>query len=96
MTIPLKLFLAVAPLLLSLLFGWLVMDGHLNFGGGDKEIFLAVPLLLWSLAYLCCYVTLWWRRAPLGRTLALSASIATGFLVIAWLVLLGVAWLRSS
>lgn len=94
MTIPLKLFLAVAPLLFSLLFGWLVMDGYLNFGGGDKEIFLAVPLLLWSLAYLCCYVTLWWRRATPGRTLALSVSIATGFLVIAWLALFGIAWLH--
>jgi hypothetical protein len=94
MTIPLKPFLAVIPLLLSLLFGWLVMDG-LNFGGGDKEILLAVPFLFWSLAYLFCYVTLWWRRSTLGRTLALSAIFATGILVIAWLALLGVVWLQS-
>lgn len=95
MTTPLKLLLAVAPLLLSLLFGWLVMDGHLNFGGGDKEILLAVPLLFWAVAYLGCYVTLWWRRSTLGRNLALSVSFATIFLVIAWLVLFGVVWLQS-
>lgn len=92
---PLKLLLAVAPLLLSMLFGWLVMDGRLNFGDGDKEVLLAAPLLFWSLAYLCCYVTLWWRRSTLGRTLALSASIDTGFLVLAWLDLFGVVWLQS-
>jgi hypothetical protein len=95
MTNPLKLLLAVTPLLLGLLFGWLVMDGHLNFGGGDKEILLAVPVLLWALAYLGCYATLWWRRSTLGRMLALSASFATLFLVIAWLVLFGVVWLHS-
>lgn len=95
MNTPLKLLLAVTPLLLSLLFGWLVMDGHLNFGGGDKETLLAVPLLFWSLAYLSCYATLWWRRSTLGRTLALSASLATGFLVIAWIALFCVVWLQS-
>jgi hypothetical protein len=96
MTMPLKLLLAFAPLLLSLLFGWLVMDGYLNFGGGDKEILLAVPLLLWAFAYLGCYVTLWWRRYTLGRMLALSASFATVFLVVAWLVLFGVVWQHSK
>lgn len=95
MTVLLKLLLAVAPLLLSMLFGWLVMDGYVDFGGGDKDVFLVAPLLFWSLAYLCCYVTLWWRRSSLVRMFALSAGLATGFLVISWLALLGIVWLQS-
>lgn len=95
MTILPRLLLAVAPLLLSLLFAWLVMEGHLSFGSGGKDFLLAVPLLIWSLVYLCCYVTLWWRRSSPGRTLALSAGFATGFLVIAWLALFGVVWLQT-
>jgi hypothetical protein len=90
-----KLLLAFVPLLLTVIFAWLVMDGYLNFGGGEKEIILAVPLLIWSLVYLCCYLVLWWRRISLGRSMAVSSGLATGFVVIAWVVLFGVLWLKS-
>jgi hypothetical protein len=90
-----KLLLAFVPLLLTVIFAWLVMDGYLNFGGGEKEIILAVPLLIWSLVYLCCYLVLWWRRITLGRSIAVSSGLATGFVVIAWVVLFGVLWLKS-
>jgi hypothetical protein len=90
-----KLLLAFVPLLLTVLFAWFVMDGYLNFGGGEKEIILAVPLLIWSLVYLCCYLFLWWRRITLGRSVAVSSALATGLVVIAWVVLFGVLWLKS-
>jgi hypothetical protein len=86
--------LAAAPLLLTLLFGWLVMEGNLNLGGGEKDVFLLFPLLLWSLVYLCCFLLLWWRRSALGRTVALSAAIATGLVIAAALILFGASWLR--
>ena len=89
MSILFKLLLAVAPFLLTALFGWLVMDGHLNFGGGEKDVFLLVPLLLWSLAYLCSFLALWWRRSALGRSIVWSAGLATGFVVVAFFILFG-------
>ena len=85
----LKSLLAVLPLLLTLLVAWLVMDGYLNFGGGEKDMFIAVPLLLWSLIYLFCCLILWWRRASMARMLALSSGVATGLVATAWLVLAG-------
>lgn len=93
MYVLLKLFLAIVPLLITVLFAWLTMEGHLNFGGGEKDIFLAIPLLLWSLVYLGCFLALWWRRAPTGRSVAVSSGLATGFVVIAWAVLFGVSLL---
>ena len=89
-----RLLLAVAPLLLSVLLAWLLMDGKLNLSGGEKDIVLVVPFLLWSLIFLCCFLILWWRRFALNRSLALSASIATVLVVIAALMLFWVPWPR--
>jgi len=96
MNVLFRLLLAVAPLLLTVLFGWLVMDGYLNFGGGEKDIFLLIPLLLWSFVYLCCYLVFWWRQCGLGRSVALSSVIATGFVVIAWVILFGIVWFKAG
>ncbi len=87
-------FLAVVPLLLTVLFAWLVMDDRLSFGGSEKEIVLAVPLAIWSLAYLGCHVVLWWRRAMVARSVAISSVLATGVVAVAWLALFGARWLR--
>lgn len=73
-----KVFLAVVPLLITLLLGWLTMEGYLNFGGGEKDIILALPLLLWSVVYLCCYLALWWRRLSTARSVAGSGVLASG------------------
>lgn len=90
MNLLIKLLLAVAPFLLSLVIVWLVAEGYVDLGRGDKDILIGLPLLAWSFLYLCAYVVLWWRGASLGRSLALSAGGATGFLVFAWLVLYAV------
>ena len=71
MTALLALALALAPLGLTVLVAWLIMDGYLSFGGGEKDLFLTLPLLLWSLVYLASYLVVWWRRAALGRAVAL-------------------------
>ena len=94
MTIPGKLFWGVLPLLLSGVLVWLTMEGHLNFGGGEKDVLLAIPLLLWSLAYLSCYLVLWWRGCPTKRSVVVSSGLATGLVLLAWTVLWLVSWLR--
>jgi hypothetical protein len=88
MSLLLKLLAAIGPLLLTVFFAWLVMEGYLDFGGGGKDVLLVLPLLLWSLVYLGCYLTLWWRRFRQRRLLAWSAGLATGFVAVAWLILL--------
>lgn len=94
MTILMKLFWGVLPLLLSVVLVWLTMEGQLNFGGGEKDVFLAIPLLLWSLTYLCCYLVLWWRGSPTRRSVMVSSGLATGLVLVAWVVLLLVTWPR--
>lgn len=89
-----NLMVAVTPLFLSILFGWLVTGGRLNLGGGEKDIFLAAPLLLWALVFLLCYIVLWWRGIPFRRLIAISSAVATVLMVVVTVFMLfGVPWL---
>ena len=93
MRIVLRLLIAILPLALSFLFGYL-LTGPLSFGGGEKDILLALPLLAWSALYLVCFLFFWARRRPLLWSFAISASVATVLLLVAflaWLVLAVVA-----
>ena len=94
MQVLLRLFLAIVPLLITVLLAWIVMAGYLSLGGGEKDIFLVVPLLIWSMVYLCSFLTLWWRRASIGRSVSVSAGFATGLVVMAFLVLFCVSWVK--
>lgn len=87
MHIAVRILVAITPLLATFVFVWLV-SGPLNMGSGEKDIFLAIPLLLWSLLFSGCYLVLWWRGFTLGRSSGVSAGFATALVVIAWVVLL--------
>jgi hypothetical protein len=87
MTIALRLLIAGLPLLLALLFAFLV-TAPLSFGSGEKDILLALPLLLWSLVYLVCFLVLWVRHRPLWRSCAVASGVATGVVFVLWLTVL--------
>jgi len=91
-----RLLVAVAPFLLTLLFAGLVMEGHLNFGSGEKDIFLAVPLLLWSGVFFLSMMVLWIKRIVFGRSIKIAIGIATGLALLMWLALFAVAWFVTS
>lgn len=95
MHVLLRLFLAVVPLLLTVLFERLVMEGHLSFGSGEKDLFFAIPLAVWSLVYLCCYLALWWRRFAIARSVVISSALATGVVAVALLALFGILCFKS-
>ena len=89
-----RLFIALLPLLLTASFAWL-LSGRFSLSGGEKDIFLALPLLLWSLLFLCSYLALWWRKATNGRAVSVSAAVATGLTVLLSIALFfGFSWLR--
>ncbi len=77
----LRCALVAGPLLLSLALAWLV-TGPVSLGGGEKDILLVLPLVLWSFLYLCAGLALWWRGMALGRALAWSAGVALGGVVV--------------
>lgn len=84
----LKLFWALLPFLVSALLVGAVGEDFISFGCGDKDIFLSIPLLLWSFVYLCTYLVLSWRRHKILNTVAMSSVVATVVVIVIWLALL--------
>ena len=79
-----KLAVGLVPLAGTVLCTALLMEGVLNLGGGEKDIFLA--------SYL---VTARGQSVRALRPLAKSALIATGLLAIVWALLFGAILLQS-
>lgn len=73
--------LATLPALLTPLLVYVLAEGILNFGGGEKDVLLALPWLVWSVVFALCSYVLIYRRWPIRRWSACSALIATGVLL---------------
>jgi len=85
-----KLAVGLVPLALTVLCAALLMEGVLNLGGGEKDIFLAIPLLVWSAAFFVTYlVTARGQTVRALRPLGKAALVATGLLAIVWALLFG-------
>ncbi len=65
-----RLTTALLPLVLTPALASAINRGLLNFGGGEKDIILVVPWVLWSAAYATAALVYWRRRAGLARSLA--------------------------
>ena len=91
----LRIVVAVLPFLATVLFTLLTMEGYLNFGGGEKDIFLSVPLVLWSLVFFVSCLIAWWRRFTLARAASVSALLATGIVVLLWVSSLAFVLVQS-
>ena len=79
-----RLPIAILPLALSFLFGYL-LTGPLSLGGGEKDILLAIPLVAWSVLFLVCFLVLSLRRRPLLWSFGVAACVSAGLLLVAWL-----------
>ena len=62
--------LACAPVLVHLL-----AEGFIGFGGGEKDLVLVLPWLLWSLIFAVSCLVLWARRWPVVRSAIWSAGV---------------------
>jgi len=80
--------LCMLPLGLTPLWGFLIAEGTLNFGGGEKDLLLLIPWLLWSLLYMVIFIVAWVKRWSLGKTVLYSFFGAGAGVVLVWLVLL--------
>ena len=47
MSVLTKLILCIIPLLMTPVWGYLIADGHLDFGGGEKDLLLLIPWMIW-------------------------------------------------
>jgi hypothetical protein len=87
-----KLAACLLPLALTPLWGFLISEGYLNFGGGCKDIILVIPWLLWSVAYSLFFIVLWIKGRSFGRLTAYSIAGASGVILVAWMMLLFWLW----
>ncbi|MGE0703698.1 MAG: hypothetical protein AB7F99_13205 [Vicinamibacterales bacterium] len=70
----LRVVVAILPLLATPVLLWLIGDGYLNFGAGEKDLFMAVPWFLWSLVFGVASLVFWARGLTLQRASAWAAT----------------------
>jgi len=88
--IALRITLCILPLALTPLWAFLISDGYLNFGGGEKDLLLLIPWLIWSVIYMIIFVVSWIKKLSIKKGLTHSAGSSTVILVLIWLVMF--AW----
>lgn len=85
-----NLILCLLPMLLIPVLGYLISDGYLDFGCGEKDLLLLIPWIFWSFIYLAIFIVVWIKRKKLKVILVYAAGVSTGILALAWVVLF--AW----
>lgn len=83
--------LAAAPMLITPGLIYILAEGWLDLGGGEKDILLAFPYFLWALIFFVVALVLIIKRWPLRKWLLRSGFIS----IIAMLVLGIFAYITS-
>lgn len=86
--IVLRLLVCVLPLLLTPLWAYLIADGYLDFGGGEKDLILLLPWLLWSALFAIAGTIAWFRRQSVAGMVKRGLGWATGCLLGIWVTVL--------
>ena len=76
-----QVMLALIPFLLTPVVIYGLAEGFLDFGGGEKDIILALPWLIWSVVFALCSFALIYYRWVVTKWVLRSALIATTVLV---------------
>lgn len=87
MTTTKRIITLLFPLLMSPVIGFLIAENYLNFGGGEKDLLIILPWLLWSLLFLISGLILWRSTISFGIWLSKSALYSLLMLLIVWLSL---------
>jgi hypothetical protein len=87
MRIAIRVLAALLPLLLTPALAYVLAEGDLNLGGGEKDIIVIVPWAFGSVVYGVTFFILWNRRIALGRSTVLSIAVAFAALLVAAVIL---------
>ncbi len=74
------------PFVTPPVFFWMTAEGILNFGGGEKDILLIIPVTLFSFLYLVIYIFCMKLKVRVINGILLSSFLA--FLLLLFLTLL--------
>src|SRR3989442_14953052 len=80
--ITVRIVSAFIPLVLTPALSRAINNGTLNFGGGEKDIVLLAPWLIWSVGFATAALVCWRRHVRLGPSLLWAAAWATGVLML--------------
>ena len=89
-----QVIVALGPLLLTPLLGFLLAEGVLNLGGGEKDVIWVFFWGAWSMLFAIASMVLIWRSWPMSKWVIRAGLVATGGMLGLWLVALGVLLLR--
>ena len=84
MTVAVRLVVALFPAALVPLLVYLIGEGYISLGGGEKDVVWVLPWLLWSIVFAISSFVFWQRGWPMPRSTVWSAITALiGVLVVA-------------
>jgi hypothetical protein len=80
-----RLVLCILPFGLTPLIALLIAEGYLNFGGGEKDLLLLIPWIIWSFIYLILFIVQWIKGAKIKKTIFFASGGATALIVLLWI-----------
>lgn len=63
----------------------LIAEGYFRFGGGEKDLLLLMPWILWSVIYAAIFVVQWINRTKLMKSVFHASGGATGLMILLWI-----------
>lgn len=87
-----RFLISVLPLALTPLLGWLLAEGHLSLGGGEKDLILLLPWMVWSIMFAVAFLVNARKTKSLLSAVLRALGWATGIMVLLWLML----WITVS
>lgn len=84
--------ISVLPLALTPGLVWLLAEGYVNLGGGEKDILMALPWMVWSAFFAAAFFVATRKGYSLSTAVLRAVSWATGLIIFLWLML----WITTS
>jgi len=86
------LLLALVPLAFTPGLVFLLAEGILSFGGGEKDLILALPYIVWALLFFITALVLIIKQWSIARWFQRSLLVSIGLMLSLWIVV----WLTGS
>jgi len=83
-----RLIIILTPLLLTPVVGFMLAEGLVNLGGGEKDIIFLIPWALWSILFAIAGLALWKKKTEIMPWLIHTVAWSFGILFILWSLLL--------
>ena len=78
----------ISPFLATPLWGFLIAENYLHFGGGDKDLAILILWVLWSLIFIVTGISQWQKEVLFKRWAVKSFGYSVLVLLVLWLSLL--------